>query len=94
MKVVQPVATEQNLVVRARENATSVTLVLVDTLVQTYTYTGITTSYSNGLLTVPFTQDINEGDTFKAVIKNGSGDVIWRGKLYATAQIPKTFSYN
>ena len=94
MKVIQPIDTQQNLIVRARENATGVTLVLTNPLGAANTYSSITTSYSNGLLTVPFTQDISEGQTFKATLKNGSGAIIWRGKLYATSQTPNVFSYN
>lgn len=92
MKVIQPVDTEQNLVVRARENAATVTLVLREKLGVENEYTGISTSYSNGLLTVPFTQDISEGVTLDAILKNGS-TVIWRGRLYATTQTPATFKY-
>lgn len=93
MKVIQPVDTEQNLVIRARQNATTVTLVLSSKLGADNTYTGITTSYSDGLLTVPFTQDISEGETLDATVKNGS-TIIWRGRLYATANTPATFKYN
>lgn len=93
MKVIQPIDTEQNLVIRARENAATVTLVVTNELTkEENTYTGITTSYSNGWLTIPFTQDIAEGDTFNMVVKNGT-DVIHRTRAYATTKTPAEFKY-
>lgn len=92
MKVIQPVDTQQNLVIRARENAETVTLILRSKLGEETEHEDITTSYSGGLLTIPFTQDISEGENLDAIVKNGSA-IIWRGRLYATAQSPATFKY-
>ena len=94
MKVIQPIDTEQNLVVRARENAASVDLEVRNAMTDvTTTYSGVSTTYLNGLLTIPFTHDVSEGDTYNMVVKNGSGDVIHRVRAYATTKTPQDFKY-
>lgn len=95
MKVLLPIATTQNLLVRPRANVATVDLVLRDILKDTTTTTsGITSSFADGFLTIPFTHDFTEGETYSVQVNNNvSGAVLWRGLMYITAQTPQNFNY-
>lgn len=95
MKVLLPIATAQNLIVRPRTNVATVNLVIRDILKDTTTTSsGISTSFANGFLTIPFTRDFSEGETYSAEVTNtATGALLWRGLIYITAQTPQNFNY-
>jgi hypothetical protein len=93
VKVFLPIATEQDLVVRARANVATVDLVLrKEREDESTTYADINTSYSNGWLTIPFTHTFAEGDSYEIEVLNSATDaVLWRGKCFVTAQTPQEY---
>ena len=95
MKVLLPIATSQNLIVRPRFNVTTVDLVLRNILKDTTTTTsGITSSFADGFLTIPFTHDFSEGETYSVQVNNNAtGAVLWRGMIYITAQAPQNYNH-
>lgn len=93
MKVFLPIATQQNLVVRARRNAASVDLTLRQELKdETTTTNTIATSYIDGYLIIPFSHDFVEGESYEVEVFDT--DSIWRGKAFITAQTPETYKLN
>lgn len=93
MKVFLPVATAQNLIVRTRANVASVDLVIRNELTkETTTTSAISTSYLDGYLTVPFSHDFGEGETYEMQVVDT--DPIWRGKAFITAQTPELYKLN
>jgi len=95
MKVLLPVATEQSLVVRPRANTATVDLTIRDILKDITTVTsGITTTFLNGFLTIPFTHDFSEGETYEVEITNNADDsLVWRGQIFVTSQTPQNYTF-
>lgn len=96
MKVFLAVATSQNLVVRPRANAAVVNLAIRNEFTDvTTTTTGIAASFSKGYLTIPFSHDFAEGETFEMEVTNNSGGaLLWRGKCFVTNQTPQNYKIN
>jgi hypothetical protein len=93
VKVFLPVDTEQDLVVRPRANVATVDLVLRKELTDaSSTYTAISTTFADGYLTIPFTHDMSEGESYEMTVTNNSGGgLVWRGKCFVTAQTPQNY---
>lgn len=97
MKVFLPGNTLQNLVVRPRKVASSVDLTIRQKLTDTSTtYSSLSASFSTntGGLTVPFTHEFTEGETYEAELREAGGGQIWRGRFYVTAQVPQAYKLN
>lgn len=93
MKVFLPVATSQNLKVMPRANASTVDLTIRQEAKDVTTvYSDISTSFSGGYLTVPFSHPFVEGETFEATLTDSSDDsLLWRGRFFITAQTPQEY---
>lgn len=93
MKVFLPVDTSQNLKVMPRANASTVDLTVRKEITdETTVYSDITTSFSDGYLTIPFSHDFAEGETFELTVTNSEDDsLLWRGRGYVTAQTPQNY---
>lgn len=95
MKVFLPIDTQQEIVVRPRSNAETVSISFRNELTDTTsTYTNIATTLSDGWLTIPFTHSCSEGDSYEVTITTASGALVWRGKAFVTAQTPQDYKIN
>lgn len=93
MKVLLPIATSQGLMVMPRANVATVDLTLRKAGTDTTTvYGDITTSFSDGYLTIPFSHGFSEGETYEATVTRSDNDgLLWRGQVFITAQTPQNY---
>jgi len=93
MKVLQPIATSQNLIIRPRANVSTVDLALRHILKDTTTtLSGIATSFANGLLTIPFSHDFTEGETYAVELTNNAySSLVWRVQIFIPAQATQNY---
>ncbi len=91
MKVVLPIDTEQTFKFIPRTYPTGA-LTLYFKNEATKTETSVANSYTttDGIIEITFTFDFAERDKYQIRILEGT-DVIYRGKLFATAQTPQDF---
>lgn len=96
MKVFLPVATNQDLVIRARKNASFVDLSVREELKDvTVTISSAASFFCDGYLTIPFTHSFTEGVTYEITVTDSfDSELIWRGKAFCTAQTPNFYKLN
>lgn len=92
MKVVLPVDTEQSFKFIPRVYPTgALTFYLKNEATKTETSVANTYATVDGIITITFTFDFTERDKYQIRILE-STDVIYRGKLFVTAQTPQDFN--
>lgn len=96
MKVFLPVGTSQNLSVMPRANASEVDLTIRQELKDVTTvFNNISTSFSDGYLTIPFSHPFVEGETYELTVTDSSdGSLLWRGRGFVTSQTPQNYKEN
>ena len=93
MKVLQPIATTQSLVIRARENASLVDVTIYDFQGnETQSLNASATYNSDGYLTISLSHAFAEGERYKCeILKSSDQSLIWRGMLFITSQTTQDY---
>lgn len=93
MKVFLPVATSQNLKVMPRANASTIDLTMRQELTDTTTVKeDISTTFTGGYLTIPFSHSFVEGETYELTVTDSDdGSLLWRGRGFVTSQTPQNY---
>lgn len=87
MNVLLPIATVQSLVFIPRESSLDITLVITNEETETATTLTPAVSNSNGYMTALVIYSFDEGSSYSyEVTDTASGDLLYRGKIFATAQ--------
>ncbi|MDG3582052.1 hypothetical protein [Galbibacter pacificus] len=86
MNVIKPIHTPQSLLFIPRYEADTVTIWLLDELLEkSYEYTSAVT-YLDGYMTAEITHDFKEGDNYSYEISDMDGNLMYRGKIFITDQ--------
>jgi hypothetical protein len=92
MNVLQPTNNAQTLTFIPRYQVATVDIFLFDKFKdKNYTFTGITATYQNGLMSIEISHDFKEGDTYSYQVNDPDGKLLFRGQIYITAQDTQEF---
>lgn len=75
-----------SILVAPREMVTTVSMEFFNELKETTNIFSASTTNVNGLMQIDFNLEVVEGDSFQLTIKDTDGNVLWKGKAYATEQ--------
>jgi hypothetical protein len=86
MRVLQPIDTPQALIFIPRFDTDTVSIILTHEVKQLdYNYE-LATTYTNGLMQVEITHDFKEGESYSFQVEDLSNELMYRGKIFITAQ--------
>ena len=75
-----------SILVAPREMVATVSMEFFNELKETTNIFSASTTNVNGLMQIDFNLEVVEGDSFQLTIKDTNGNVLWKGKAYATEQ--------
>ncbi|WP_136465528.1 hypothetical protein [Flagellimonas onchidii] len=94
MNVLQPIDTAQELIFIPRFQADTVKISLVNEFTEVHTDLELAATYSNGFMTVQLTHDFSEGDNYTFEVTDTSDNLMYRGKIFITAQESQNYNLN
>lgn len=86
MNIVLPVATAQTLTFIPRESAASVVVKITNEETEVETPATLAATYTDGYMSVSVTYSFVERGSYSYQVETVAGDLLYRGKIFATAQ--------
>ena len=101
MTILEPTSSAQSIKVWPRDSSFSIatgTLSLVnENTNEALSVNVVSATNNNGYLALSVTTtagDLYEGGYYILTLKNGQGDILFRGRVFCTAQVPDEYSLN